>query len=109
MQWLGILAGPAAWFLDQQISYSIVAWVCGGGPHVVLHVISVGSFLLAGAGAFASWTVLQRTRPRAAADGSQPDERARFLAVLGLVSCAFFALVIVAMAIPRVVFDACQQ
>jgi hypothetical protein len=109
VQWFGILAGPAAWFVDQQISYSIVQWVCGGGPHVVLHLISLASLLVAGAGAFASWTVLQRTRPSAAEDGSQPDERGRFMAILGLVSCAFFALVIVAMAVPRVVLDACQQ
>jgi len=33
----------------------------------------------------------------------------RFMAILGLVSCAFFALVIIAMAVPRVVLDACQQ
>ena len=109
VQWFGILAGPAAWFLDQQVSYSIVQWVCGGGPHFVLHLITVGSLLLVGAGAFASSTALQRTQPGAAADGSQPDERGRFMAILGLVLCAFFALVILAMAVPRVVLDACQQ
>jgi hypothetical protein len=109
VQWFGILAGPAAWFLDQQVSYSIVQWVCGGGPHVVLYFITLGSLLLVGAGAFASWSVLQHTRPSTPSDGSQPDERGRFMAILGLMSCAFFALVIVAMAIPRVVLDACQQ
>ena len=77
------------------------------GPRVTL--VTVGSLLLVGAGAFASSTALQRTQPGAAADGSQPDERGRFMAILGLVLCAFFALVILAMAVPRVVLDACQQ
>ena len=108
-QWFGILAGPAAWFLDLQVSYSIVQWVCGGGPHVVLYFISIGSLLLTGGGAFTSWTTLQRTRADVASDGSQPDERGRFMAILGLVACAFFALVIIAMAISRLVLDACQQ
>ena len=109
VQGVGILAGPAAWFLDQQVSYSIVQWVCGGGPHVVLHLISLGALVMVGGGAVASWTALQRARPGAVSDGSQPDERGRFMAILGLVSCAFFALVIIAMAVPRVVLDACQQ
>jgi hypothetical protein len=109
VQWYGVLAPAAAWLLDLQVSYAIVQWVCGGGPHVVLHLVSVGSLLLIASGAFASWTALQRSSSRAREDGSQPDERGKFLAILGLVSSAYFALVVVAAAIPRVVLDACHQ
>ena len=108
-QWAGILAGPAAWLLDLQVSYAIVQWVCGGGPYVVLHLVTLGSLLIAAAGAFASFTALQRAAGPEREDGSQPDERGRFLAILGLVSCAYFALVIVAGAVPRLVLDACRQ
>ena len=41
-------------------------------------------------------------------DGGDPRQRARFMAILGLTSCALFALAIVAGAIPRWVLDACQ-
>ena len=41
-------------------------------------------------------------------DGGRPRQRARFMAVLGLASCALFALQILAGAIPHWVLDACQ-
>jgi hypothetical protein len=107
--WAGILAGPLVWLLDLQVSYSIVQWVCGGGPHVVLHLVSLGSLLLIAVAAFGSWSALQWAARGEREDGAQPDERGRFMAVLGLVMCAYFALVVVAGAIPRLVLDACQQ
>jgi hypothetical protein len=108
-QWFGILVGPVATLADQQISYALVPWVCGGGPHVVLHFISLAALVIVGAGAYSSWTALERAGWSAREDGSRPDERGRFMALLGLVLCAFSALVIVALAIPRLVLDACQQ
>ena len=41
-------------------------------------------------------------------DGGHPRQRARFMAILGLTSCALFALTILAGAIPQWVLDACQ-
>jgi len=107
--WLSILAGPAAWAVDLLLSYSLVQWTCGGGPPVVLHLISVVSLVVIAAGAFAGWQSLQAVPGGAPSDGSQPDQRAYFMALLGLLMCALFAVVVVAEAIPRWILDACHQ
>jgi hypothetical protein len=107
--WAGVLAGPFGWASDLLFSYSIVQWTCGGGPPVVLHLISASALLIIAAGAFIAWVALQRASDRAHEDGSNPEERGRFMAVLGLVMCAFFAVVVIATAVPRWVLDACQQ
>ena len=107
--WTAILAGPFAWAVDHELSYSIVQWVCGGGPKVVLHLISLGCFLICSAGVFAGWTALAWASSGAREDGSHPDERGRFMAVLGISMSALFALIVVAEAVPRVILDACHQ
>ncbi|MBS1818206.1 MAG: hypothetical protein JSU08_09775 [Acidobacteria bacterium] len=107
--WAGVLAGPTAWALDLTISYAIVQWTCGGGPPVTLHLITLFSLAMIGAGAFGSWRALRAVPEGAPQDGSQPDQRGYFMALLGLSMCALFAMVVIAGAIPRWVLDACQQ
>jgi hypothetical protein len=107
--WSGIFAGPVAWAVDLTLSYSLVQWTCGGGPPVVLHLITLFSLAVIAAGAFGAWRALQLAPSGAPTDGNRPDQRGRFMAVLGLAMCAFFALVVVAGAVPRWVLDACQQ
>jgi hypothetical protein len=60
------------------------------------------------AGAIFSWKALIRTSNETSMDGGQPRQRARFMAVLGVASCALFALQILAGAIPHWMLDACQ-
>jgi hypothetical protein len=106
--WSGILAGPVAWALDLGISYALVKWVCATRHQDVLHGITVGAFVLVCGGAALSWLALQETMHAGPTDGGRPLQRARFMAILGLTSCALFALQIVAGAIPRWFIDACQ-
>lgn len=107
--WLSIFAGPVAWAIDLLLSYSLVPWTCGGGPPVVLQLISVFALAIIGAGAFAGWQSLAQVPKGAPSDGSQPDQRAYFMASLGLVMCALFAVIVVAGAVPRWILDACHQ
>jgi hypothetical protein len=106
--WAGILAGPVAWALDLTLSYSLVQWTCGGGHPIVLHVISLFAVAITAGGAFASWRALHSVPEGAPDDGSQPEQRGRFMALLGLSMSALFGLVVIAAAIPRWVLDACQ-
>ena len=105
--WAGILAGPVAWALDLTVSYSIVKWTCGSQHTSVLHLITLAALLITAAGAAASWTALQRAPHEAAEDGPRPVDRGRFMALLGLVTCAVFALAMIGNALPRLMLDAC--
>ena len=106
--WTGILAGPIAWAFDLTASYAFVKWVCHTGTYGVLSLITAASLAVVGVAAAISWTALRRTVQDVPTDGGRPRQRARFMAVLGLASCALFALQILAGAIPHGVLDACQ-
>jgi hypothetical protein len=104
--WTGILAGPLAWALDLTASYALVKWTCGGRYTFVLHLITIGALLVTAAGAALSWRALQHA-PAGTDDGPRPIDRGRFMALLGLVVCALFALAMIGNAIPRLMLDAC--
>lgn len=106
--WSGILAGPVAWALDLTVSYAIVQWTCASGNGAVLHGITPAALLIVAAGALLSFLALQQSAGESPADGEMPQQRARFMAILGLTSCALFAMTIVAGAVPRWVLDACR-
>ena len=107
--WGALLSGPIAWAIDLVLSYSLVQWTCGGGPPVVLHLVTLFSLALIAGGAFAAWRALAVVPDGTPRDGSEPDQRGRFMAVLALLMCALFATVVVAAAIPRWILDACHQ
>ena len=106
--WSGIFAGPVAWALDLLASYAIVRWVCAQGHHLLLHAIPVVALLLVALGTALSWGALRATSGTSRTDGGQPPERARFMAIVGLMSSALFALQILAGAFPPLVIDACR-
>src|SRR3954470_19539344 len=106
--WTGILAGPAALAADQLISYALVHWTCTAQRQAVLHVIALAALALVAGGAVVSWQALRHSRDDGPTDGGQPRQRAHFMAVLGLALSAFFAVSIVALAIPPTVLDACH-
>lgn len=106
--WTGILAGPIVWAIDLLASYAIVKWVCRTDNHAALNLISFASLAVVLAAAAISYMALTSTRHDVPTDGGRPRQRARFMAMLGLVSCALFALQIIAGAIPHWVLDACQ-
>jgi hypothetical protein len=105
--WSGILAGPVAWALDLTVSYSLVKWTCSSQHTSVLHLITAAAVLMTAAGAAASWYALHQAPDDAVDDGARPVDRGRFMAILGLVLCALFALAMIGDAVPRLLLDAC--
>ena len=100
-QWAGVLAGPIAWALDLTIGYSRVKEACGTPWMWALHVMTLAALVIIALGAWAAWTALRATPDDAPTDGGRVIDRSRFLAILGLLSCSYFALVVIATSIPR--------
>lgn len=105
--WYGILVAPLAWMADQQISYSLVAHSCSTGHHYLMITISAISFLIALSGALLAWVNLSRTR-EATLDGGHVADRSRFMSLLGIAASLGWAMVIIAMAIPRIMLTPCD-
>jgi hypothetical protein len=132
--WTSILAGPLLWFAHQQVCFLLVPWVCVHGGVVWLHLTTVLCLAgVAAAGALAwryrrpehcDWdrgglAAAEVTRPgtrdqvhskeRTELPPSSGEQRVRFMAMLGLLSSGFFALVIVAQGLPNFFLDPCQR
>ena len=106
--WTGIVAGPAAWAIDLTASYALVKWSCLSQRQTLLHLLTVVALAACAGGAVVSWLALRRSDDAVATDGGDPRQRAHFMAILGLTSCALFALTIIAAAIPVWILDACH-
>jgi hypothetical protein len=106
-QIVGVLIGPLAFGADLLISYSLVQHACSTGHHYVLHLVSGVSFVIALFGTWLSLRQYQAVR-NANDEGGSPFDRAHFLALLGITSSLWFALVIIANAVPRYILSPCD-
>jgi hypothetical protein len=105
--WYGILIGPISWALDQQISYSLVAHSCSTGHFYLMHVFTAVFLLLALSGALVAVANLGRTR-EATIEGGRVADRSRFMAVVGVGASLGWAILIIAMAVPRFILSPCD-
>jgi hypothetical protein len=91
--WIGVVAGPIAWFADLTLSYVACPGPRRAGPVALLLAISAAAFLLAAAGGLIGWRSL---------GPASHSHRARFLAEASLALSVLAMLLVVAMAIPTV-------
>lgn len=107
--WTGILAGPLAWTLSQQVAYLLATLDCSHGKDLALSPVMILTLLLALGGALLSWRNWQRL------GGDWPNAdggvraRSRFLAASGLALSGYSALVIVAEWVPIFFYRQCQR
>lgn len=105
--WCGILIGPAAWVIDQGLSYSLDQHACSTGHFYLLHVITACCVVLALTGALVAHRQLRRV-PEGQEDGGTPRDRSWFMAWMGILMSVEFALVIIAMAVPKIILSPCD-
>lgn len=105
--WIGMLAGPIAWFLHQQVSYILATLSCTDAATIVLHVVTVITSLIAIAGAGIAWMSWRRTGHAETIRGGGTVARSRFMALSGLLLSFLFLLVIVAQGIPNFFISPC--
>lgn len=105
--WAGVLAGPIAWFLHQQVSYVLAALSCSDALTFVLHMATVVAILIAIAGAGIAWINWRRTGRAWSTQVGGTLARSRFMALSGLLLSFLFLLVIVAQGIPNFFFSPC--
>lgn len=106
-QVIGVLIGPLAFGADLLLSYIMVQHACSTGHGYVLHAISIVCFLIVLGGAWMSWQQYQNAR-EGNDEGGSPLDRSHFLGLLGAVSSLFFAVVIIANAVPRFILSPCD-
>ena len=104
----GFFLAPTAWFLDLQISYAAIKWVCEHNSRWVLLLLPVVSLAFIGAGTWMSWSAFTQLRDSTDEEGARMEDRSYFLAVSGLVMNGIFALLILASLVPRYFLSPCE-
>jgi uncharacterized membrane protein len=105
--WAGVLLGPIAWTLDEGLSYSLEQHACSTGHFYVLYVLTVVTLILALSGSAISWRQLTIIGKRSEEGGNILD-RSRWMARLGIALGIGFAVVIIALAVPKVLLNPCS-
>lgn len=106
--WLAVLAGPFAWALSEQMNYMLTPTACDSGRHILLHLVSLGTLLIALAGAALGWSRFKAFPEGSTEKGDPEASRIRFMALAAAISCVFFALVILATEVPNLVLGVCD-
>jgi hypothetical protein len=106
--WFAVLAGPAAWILGLMADYSLVRVACTKSSMLSLQLVSLGALLLALGGGVVAWREWRRAGRGWPGEGGGPVVRSRFMAVVGILASAFFALVIVAQWIAQLFLNPCM-
>jgi hypothetical protein len=101
--WSGLLLAPVAWLLQMEISYALVPWSCSHNQRSALYITNLFFLIMSGAAILISWK-----NWRSIAEDNIAGNRARFMAVLGILIACVFSLVIIAQGIPRFIITPCQ-
>lgn len=107
--WFGFLAGPAAWYLHLNISYSLVRLVCLHGHGWLLHLTTLAMLALAGAGVWVAWRSWDRIGEPEVTSGPGTLGRTRFMALGGIALSGFFLLIILLAWLPDFFLHPCTE
>ena len=91
-----LFAGPVAWGIGFSAAYPFVTVACDARNSLPLHLIHALALLLTVGGGVVAWREWNRAGREWPGEGGDVLERSRFVAVLGLLGSALFALAILA-------------
>ena len=101
----GLLAGPACWFLAQQVSTVLAAYTCSSGVHALtIGFVNFGLLivsLLAGWPSLQAWRYARRHAPT--------GETRRFLGLLGVMAALLFGMALLAQGVADLFFSGCER
>jgi hypothetical protein len=106
--WFAVLAGPAAWIVGLEADYSLVRIACAWETMLPLHLVTVATLSLAAAGGLVARRQWERVGRGWPGEGWGPEARSRFMAVIGMLASAFFAVAIVAQWISKLFLHPCM-
>jgi hypothetical protein len=104
--WTGLLLPPIAWVVNFETNYALVPGLCGRGAGNAILWLVCGVSMVASLGAgLLAWSCYQDLR----GDAMQVDaDRARTMAIGGVIMSALFTLAIVGIAVPTFMLRPCE-
>lgn len=106
---LGVLLGPVAALVNQELIYVTNMWACGQGTQWAMHIVPIVCLLVAIGAGLLAWRDWHRVGRGIEEASATVDSRTRFLALSGMGISALSALVILAQWLAIFVFAACMR
>lgn len=107
LRW-SLAAGFAAFGLDLGLSYVLRQHVCTSSQKLELHLVSGVCLAITLLGFALGWAGFHTLPHDSEEEGGEPHDRAHFEALLGMGFSLAFALVIIALAVPRWLLRVCD-
>jgi hypothetical protein len=107
-QWIGVVGGALAWLAFLQINYALTPSACNSGDKTPLAIVTMIALLGTIAAALAAWRSWHHSGANGAIKEGGATRVSRFMAFSGMGLSAFFALVVLASAIPIIFLGACD-
>ena len=106
--WAGILLGPIAWAVDFVLSYAVTHHECSTGAMHWLRVSSALAVLVSLWAAYLGWDSKRRLPEDVSLHGGTVLSRSRAMAIAGIGMGLWFAMIIIAEAVPRFMLSPCD-
>ncbi len=107
LRW-SLAAGFAAFAFDLGTSYVLRQHVCTSSQKFELHLVTLVCLAITLAGFAFGWISFHNLPHDSEEEGGEPHDRAHFEALLGMGFSLGFALVILALAVPRWILTVCE-
>lgn len=102
--WTCILAPPTAWMLNLETNFALAPLACTTGSKFMLQAVSAVALIIAITSAVTSWMQWEKLP----VEHNPTQQRARTLALSGILLSAMFALVIIAQTLPHFILSPCE-
>ena len=106
---LGVVLGPIAALVNEELIYVSNMWACGTGGQLVMHVVPLVCLLVTVGAGFLAWSDWVRVGRGVEDEAATVDSRSRFLALAGMGISALSALIILGQWLAIFVFGACMR
>jgi hypothetical protein len=105
--WTSMLLGPIAWFLNFQIIYGFAAVACKTGKLRMFFSCGITLAIVLGGVVLSVWLFMMSRKREPDELTDQLQNRAHFMAVVGLLLNLMFMLTIIAQIIASIMLDPC--
>jgi len=106
---LGIVTGPIAVLVNEELIYVTNMWACGTGKQLAMHVVPIICLVVTLGAGLLAWRDWDRVGRGVEDEAATVDARSRFLALGGMAISALSALIILAQWLAIFVFGACMR
>ena len=106
---LGVVTGPIAMLVNEELIYVTNMWACGTGKQLAMHVVPLICLAVTLGAGLLAWRDWVRVGRGVEDESATVDSRSRFLALTGMAISALSALIILAQWLAIFVFGACMR